>query len=141
MRQRDLCREWPQKAEHHVCRRNHLPRFEFCKKARSFYEDEPRMNTNRHEDRWTFFNHKRHQNASAILLLLSHFVSFVDNLLDFGCHPPIEQRIIPFIGVHSCPFVVRRSPSWISFIGGAFCKIRQRDIYREWPQKAQKHIL
>ena len=30
-------------------------------------EDEPRMNSNRHEDRWTSFNVKRHQNASVIL--------------------------------------------------------------------------
>ena len=29
-------------------------------------EDEPRMNTKRHEDRCTSFNDKRHQNASAI---------------------------------------------------------------------------
>ena len=29
-------------------------------------EDEPRMDTNRHEDRWTSFNHKRRQSASAI---------------------------------------------------------------------------
>ena len=30
-------------------------------------EDEPRMDTNRHEDTWTCFNDKRHQNTSAIL--------------------------------------------------------------------------
>ena len=30
-------------------------------------EDEPRMNSNRHEDRWTSFNVKRHHNASVIL--------------------------------------------------------------------------
>ena len=53
-----------------------------------FNEDEPRMNTNRHEYGWTSFNDKRHQNASAMLLLWYHFVSFVDNLLDIGCHPP-----------------------------------------------------
>ena len=29
------------------------------KNGRSINEDEPRMNTNRHEDRWTSFNHKR----------------------------------------------------------------------------------
>ena len=30
-------------------------------------EDEPPMDSNRHEDRWTSFNHKRRQNASALL--------------------------------------------------------------------------
>ena len=32
-------------------------------------EDEPRMDTNRPEDRWTSFNHKRHQHASATCAL------------------------------------------------------------------------
>ena len=67
-------------------------------------EDEPRMNTNRHEDRWTSFNDKRHPNASALLLLWYHFASSVDNLFDFGCHPPMNNasiRSLVFIGVHS----------------------------------------
>ena len=44
-----------------------LPCGSFEEKRLIVHEDEPRMHTNRHEDRWTFFNDKRHQNASAIL--------------------------------------------------------------------------
>ena len=43
-----------------------LPCGSFEEKRPIVNEDEPRMNTKRHEDRWTSFNHKRHQNASAI---------------------------------------------------------------------------
>ena len=44
-----------------------LPCGSFEEKRPIVHEDEPRMHTNRHEDRWTSFNDKRHQNASAIL--------------------------------------------------------------------------
>ena len=37
------------------------------------------MDTNRHEDRWTSLNDKRHQNASAILCPWCDFVSLVDD--------------------------------------------------------------
>ena len=50
-------------------------------------KDEPRMNTNRHEYGGTAFNDKRHQDVSAIFLLWDRFVSFVDTLLNIGCHP------------------------------------------------------
>ena len=46
-------------------------------------EDEPRMDTNRHEDRWTSLNDKRHQNASAIFCPWCDFVSLVDNPLNW----------------------------------------------------------
>ena len=44
-----------------------LPCGSFEEKRPIDNEDEPRMDTNKHEDRWTSFNDKRHQNASAIL--------------------------------------------------------------------------
>ena len=43
-----------------------LPCGSFEEKQPIVTEDEPRINTNRPEDRWTSFNHKRRQNASAI---------------------------------------------------------------------------
>ncbi len=43
-----------------------LPCRSFEEKRPIVHEDEPRRNTNRHEDRWTSFNHKRYQNPSAI---------------------------------------------------------------------------
>ena len=75
------------------------------------------MNTNSHECRWTHSNEKRHQNASATLLPWYDFVSFVDNPSMSMVTPPNQQLINPFIGVHSCPFVVRRFPWWMTLIG------------------------
>ena len=43
-----------------------------------------RINTNRPEDRWTSFNDKRRQNASAILCPECDFVSLVDNSLNWS---------------------------------------------------------
>ena len=80
-------------------------------------KDEPRMNTNSHECRWTHSNEKRHQNASATLLPWYDFVSFVDNPSMSMVTPPNQQLINPSIGVHSCPFVVRRFPWWMTLIG------------------------
>ena len=44
-----------------------LPGGSFEEKRPILNEDEPRMDTNRHEDRWTSFSGKRHQHASALL--------------------------------------------------------------------------
>ena len=41
------------------------------------------MDTKRHEDTWTSFNDKRHQNASAILCPWCDFVSLVDHPLNW----------------------------------------------------------
>ena len=41
------------------------------------------MDTNKHEDRWTSLNDKRHQNASAILCPWCDFVPLVDNPLNW----------------------------------------------------------
>ena len=43
-----------------------LPCGSFEEKRPIVIEDEPRMDTNRHKDKWTCFNHKRHHNTSAI---------------------------------------------------------------------------
>ena len=40
-----------------------LPCISFEEKRPIVHEDEPRMDTNRHKDKWTSFNHKRHQNV------------------------------------------------------------------------------
>ena len=80
-------------------------------------KDEPRMNTNTHESRWTHSNDKRHQSASATLSPWNDFVSVVDNPSISVVTPPNQHLINPFIGVHSCPFVVRRFPLWMTPIG------------------------
>ena len=46
-----------------------LPCGSFEEKQPIVNEDEPRMDTNRHEDRWTSLNDKRRQNASATCAL------------------------------------------------------------------------
>ncbi len=46
-----------------------VPCGSFEKKRLIVNEDEPRMDTKRHEDSWTSFNHKRRQNASATCAL------------------------------------------------------------------------
>ena len=52
----------------------------------------------------------------APLLPWYDFVSFVDNP-SISVVTPLNQQIINhFIGVHSCPFVVRRFPLWITLI-------------------------
>ena len=71
----------------------------------------------RQENTWTSFNDKRHQNASATLLPWFDFVSFLDNPSISVVTPPNQQFINQFNGVHSCPFVVRRFPLWITLIG------------------------
>lgn len=54
----------------------------------------PRMDTKRHKDRWTSFNHKRHKNASANLFPWCEFVSLVDNPLDwFQTSPASALRV------------------------------------------------
>ncbi len=73
-------------------------------------KDEPRMNTNLHEYRWTRSNDKRHQNASATLLPGYDIVSLVDSPSISIVTPANRHLINQFIGVHSCPFVVRRFP-------------------------------
>ena len=79
-------------------------------------KDEPRMNTNTHESRWTHSNDKRHQNASATLSPWNDFVSVVDNPAISVATPPNQHLIIQSIGVHSCPFVVRRFRLWMTLI-------------------------
>ena len=78
-----------------------------------------RRTTNGDEDNWTHSNDKWHQNASATLLPWYDFVSFVDDPSISVVTPANQQLINPFIGVHSCPFVVRRSPSWTTFLAFA----------------------
>ena len=56
-----------------------LPCGSFEEKRLIVNEGEPRMDTKRHEDRCTFFNHKRRPNASASLCPWCDSVSFVDN--------------------------------------------------------------
>ena len=56
-----------------------LPCGSFEEKRLIVNEDEPRMDTKRHEDRCTSFNDKRHQNASEIWCPWCDSVSFVDN--------------------------------------------------------------
>ncbi len=56
-----------------------LPCGSFQEKRLIVNEDEPRMDTKRHEDRCTSFNDKRHQNASEIWCPWCDSVSFVDN--------------------------------------------------------------
>ena len=56
-----------------------LPRGSFEEKRLIVNEDEPRMDTKRHEDRCTSFNDKRRPNASASLCPWCASVSFVDN--------------------------------------------------------------
>ena len=75
------------------------------------------MNTNKHECRSTYSNEKRHQNAPATSLPWYGFVSFVDNPSMSIVTPPNQQLINQLIGVHSCPFVVRRFPWWMTLIG------------------------
>ena len=87
-----------------------LPCGSFEEKQPIVIKDEPRMNTNSHKCRWTHSNEKRRHNASATLLPWYDFVSFVDNPSISIVTPPNPQLINPFIGVHSCPFVVRRFP-------------------------------
>ena len=68
------CRATSQKADLHPLGNSRLPASpapalpcgSYEEKRLIVNEDEPRMDTNEHEDRWTSFNHKRHQNASAI---------------------------------------------------------------------------
>ena len=72
-------------------------------------EDEPRINTNRHGDRWTAFNHKRYPNASAILSLWYYFLSFVDNPLEIGCHP---TQLTTHHSAYWCSFVSIRGSSF-----------------------------
>ena len=55
-----------------------LPCISFEEKRPIVHEDEPRRNTNRHEDRWTSLNDKRYQNASAILCPWGDDVSLVN---------------------------------------------------------------
>ena len=55
-----------------------LPCISFEEKRPIVHEDEPRMDTNRHEDRWTSLNDKRYQNASAILCPWGDDVSLVN---------------------------------------------------------------
>ena len=74
-------------------------------------KDEPRMNTNKHEDRWAYSNDKWNQNASAIVLLWYRFVSFVDNLLPIGCHSPQPRIRQP---INWCSFVSIRGSSFPS---------------------------
>ena len=54
-------------APHVICRAPALPCGSFEEKRLIVNKDEPRMDTNRPEDRWTSFNDKRRQNASAML--------------------------------------------------------------------------
>ncbi len=70
-------------------------------------KDEPRMNTNSHEYGWTRSNDQRHRNASATLLPCN---DFVDNRSISMVAPANRHLVNPFIGVHSCPLVVRRFP-------------------------------
>ena len=56
-----------------------LPRGSFEEKRLIVNEDEPRMDTKRHEDRCTSFNDKRRPNAYASLCPWCDSVSFVDN--------------------------------------------------------------
>ncbi len=74
-------------------------------------KDEPRMNTNKHEDRWAYSNDKWNQNASAIVLLWYRFVSFVENLLPIGCHSPQPRIHQP---INWCSFVSIRGSSFPS---------------------------
>ncbi len=75
------------------------------------------MNTNTHESSRTHSNDKRHENASATLLPWYDFVSVVDNPSISVVAPPNQHLINQSIGVHACPFVVRRCPSWMALIG------------------------
>ena len=71
--------------------------------------DEPRMNTNRHEYTWTSFNHKMHKIHKLC------FCAFCGQFRETsGCRIfQKDQFINPIIGVHSCPFVVRRFSEWM----------------------------
>ena len=59
----------------------------FEEKRPTLNEDEPRMDTNEHEDRWTSFSGKRRQNASAILC------PWCDPVM--GGSPPGSARVPP----------------------------------------------
>ena len=67
------------------------------------------MNTNRHEDYWTSFNDKRHQNASANLLFWYDFVSFVDNPSILVVTP---SQLTTHQSVYWCSFVSIRGSSF-----------------------------
>ena len=68
-----------------------LPCGSFEEKHPVVIKDEPRMNTNRHEDTGTLFNDKRHQVASATLFPWYDFVSFADNTSRSLVTPPINK--------------------------------------------------
>ena len=69
-----------------------LPCGSFQEKQPIVNEDEPRMDTKEHEETWTSFNHKRHQNASANWCPWCDFVSLA---LFHGLTPtaPCGRRI------------------------------------------------
>ena len=69
-----------------------LPCGSFQEKRPIANEDEPRMDTKEHEETWTSFNHKRHQNAFAIWCPWCDFVSLA---LFHGLTPtaPCGRRI------------------------------------------------
>ena len=50
------------------------------------------MNTKRHEDRWTSFNDKRHQNASATSCPWCDFVTLAENPLNWFQKSVILER-------------------------------------------------
>ena len=115
----------------------------FGEKPSIVNKDEPRINTNRHEYGWTSLinepfakfgsgtfigiGHKRHKITAC------DFCAFCGQRAFLARSHPILKKAEPqvcrhddlprydfrkkfqYIGVHSCPFVVRRTLSWMSF--------------------------
>ena len=68
------------------------------------------MDMNSHEDRWTYFNDKRCQNATAILRPGCDFVPFVDNFF------PLVSFFVALHGPLSSLFQPLRVPSRINLL-------------------------
>ena len=81
---------------------------------------EPRMDTNKHEDRWTYSNDKRHPSASAILFPEFFMMPFIDYPLDIGSHTPrINNSLIRLlVSIHgsSFSFVDNSCRSFVPFV-------------------------
>ena len=111
-----------------------LPCGSFEEKRPIVIEDEPRMDTNRHKDKWTCFNHKRHHNTSAIGCpwCVTAPVSFVDiffPLVSFfvALHGPLSSLFLEFLRglIYSPkPDLWRLSPPLGSTGNGAMALLR-----------------
>ena len=117
-----LCRLWLdsifhrfalniEKAEPQVCRQDELPRCEFCKKL----IDAPDIQDSVLEVRslvvvGTSVSTTDHRPARLVLQQLPVLLILCNLCIDVFSFLLINQ----FIGVHSCPFVVRRFPLWIT---------------------------